>query len=273
MKYIYSTLMLSLIFSASSAFAEDEKLFLDTITNAVVKVCSTNPDGSLHVSERCENTWVANLGLSQPKPFYDRKTTELTAVTKLQQGMHIYNRKEARYVLFQHALAETTFDTEDGRSSVTIAIPSGESQNKYADGTEWIVNKNDLGTEVQEVPGFKVGDTYCLNRPPFEGFPSGIPVKITHLFSKDHFAVIDSVSKGFLGFGNIFKFYYTGLGSLVKCQDDKIQEKESLDPAKHIKTAAPASDKDLKVYDQQQAPKEVPSSVESSGSAAGSSAK
>lgn len=247
MKYIYSFLLISFALGSTFANAEELKKIYDKINQKVVEICSTNPDGSMQVSGRCVYNWI-----DLPIFFADSKVKRSSSdLTEIITPIHTIRNEDSVYAIFQHTLVEINYGLADGRSNIIIYKKSNESMNKFTTNSGWMVSTKDLALEVNEIPGYKKGDNFCLKKSP-DGYPNGLAVKITRLFSNDHYAVVDTVSEGVLGMGNTFKSHYTDLNNLVACED-----KSPLDPTKIIKTSAPASTQDIKVYDQT-SPKDVP---------------
>lgn len=241
MKYLKRALIITTVLNSSLTNAEDFKKIFDNTTQSVKEVCSTDSDGSVNVATRCHYDLIDIPFIAYAAdPKIKRKATEVTDI--ISPVHNIFKRKDAVYVVFQHALAEVSYDMADGRSNLTVFQPSDDTLKKYGFGTSWLAKTTSLSKEVPEFGGFKVGDRFCLNKPPSEGFPVGIPVKITHLFNNENYAVVDSVSSGFLGFGNVINFHFTDFASLVACSD-----KPSLDPAKSINTSAPVVQEDLSI--------------------------
>jgi hypothetical protein len=239
MKYFYGTLVLSIALSSQPSGAEEYRKIHDNLTHKVVEVCATDPDGTLTIATRCHYNLIDIPIISYAAdPKLKRKATD---VTEIITPVHNIRNKDSVYAVFEHSLVEVTYGMANGTSSIIIDQPSGEALQKYSNNSNWLVGTAALGTEVTEVDGKKVGDKFCLKHSP-EPFPDGLPVKITHLFNKDHFAVIDTISDGFLGFGNVLKFEFTELSNLVACGD-----KPSLDPLKNVSTSAPKVSEDLQV--------------------------
>lgn len=249
MKYLYSSLLLMGLITWRTSLAEDFKKIHDNIKNRVVEVCSVDPDGTLNVAVRCVYNLVDIPFIAyRADPKIKRKPNE---VTEIITPINTFRNESSVYAVFNHALVEINYGMADGRSNIIVYRPSDETPRKFSPTSGWIVDNKELGNEVNEISGYKVGDHFCLAHSP-DGYPKGIAVKITHLFNKDHYAVVDTVSDGFLGMGNTFKFYFTEFSNLVKCEED---EKLTLDPAEVIKTSAPINDQDPRVNNQQ-TPKE-----------------
>lgn len=268
MKYIYCSLIFTIAANSEFLFAEDFKKIHDNITDKVVEVCSVDADGTLNIASRCVYNWIDIPIISYAAdPKLKRRPTEVTEI--ITPVHNIFRRKDAVYAVFQHSLVEISYGMADGKSSITIFQPSGETLQKYTQDSTWLAKTSSLGTEVDEVDGYKKGDKFCLRQSPYEGYPIGLPVKITHLFNTDHFAVVDTQSTGFLGMGYTLKFYFTALSNLMKCED-----KSTLDPRNLTKISLPVNNDDVKINNQQ-SPKEkidsgvaTPTSTEQTGAKA-----
>lgn len=246
MKYAYCSLVVSVFLTSALAFAEEPKKIFDNIRNEVVELCSTDPDGTVTVAIRCKYDW-----LDMPFVAYrvDQKQKRAPSeVTEIITPVDRSKTKNSKYGIFKGALVHINYGLADGRSSIYIYTPSDKTPHKFSAGSGWMVATNSLGTEVDEVGGFKKGDKFCLKQSP-TGYPNGIPVIITRLFNKDNFAIVDTESKGLLGMGNTFSFHLTSLSNLVECAD-----KITLDPNQVTKTSAPTLPVDIKINNRQ-APK------------------
>lgn len=247
MKHIYCSLVLTFVLHSESVFSEEPTKIHDKVRGEVVELCSKNPDGTYTVAIRCKYDW-----LDMPFIAYradQKQIRKPSEVSEIITPIHSRRSKDSVYAIFQKALVEVKYSTIDGRSSIFVYQPSDETPHKFSSGSGWLVDTSALATEVNEVDGFKKGDTFCLKQSP-EGYPNGLPVKIARLFSKVPYAVVDTVNEGFLGMGNTFSGHFTNRSNLIAC------EKPSLDPAKAVNTSAPIVQEDVKIFNQQ-TPKEV----------------
>ena len=245
MKNIYCSLMLTFAFSSQLGAAEEFKKIHDKVRGQAVELCSKNPDGTFTVAIRCKYDW-----LDMPFIAYQvdqKQVRKPSEVSEIITPIHSKRTKDSVYAIFQKALVEVNYSTADGRSSIFVYNPSGETPHKFSSGSGWLVETSALATEVNEVPGFKKGDTFCLKESP-EGYPQRLQVKIKRLFNQEHYAVVDTLNEGFMGMGNTFTDHFTDLGNLIACS-----EKPNLDPAKAINTSAPKSVEDVKIFNQQAA--------------------
>lgn len=244
-------LVLITTLSSNLALADDFKKVHDNIKNRIVEVCSEESDGTITTAVRCKYN-LADI------PFIARRADPIVKhnkneVTEITSPIHTVRNSNSVYAIFNHALVEIIYSMADGRSNIMVYQPSDETPRKYSPVSGWIVGTNNLATEVDQIEGYKKGDKFCLKKSPTP-YPDGLPVKITHLFNKDRYVAVDTVSDGFLGMGNTFKFYYTELSNLVKCEKDA-KDKITLDPKQMIKTSAPQDSQDVKINTQQD-PKE-----------------
>jgi len=236
--------------TSQHACAEDFKKIHDNIKNRVVEICSVDSDGTLNVAGRCVYNLVDIPFIAyRADPKLKRKPTE---VTEIVTPINTFRDKNSVYAIFNHALVEINYGMADGRSNIIVYKTSDETLRKYSPTSGWIVNNTQLATEVNEISGYKLGDQFCLARSP-AGYPDGLPVKITHLFNKDRYAVVDTISKGFLGMGNTFSFHFTEFSNLIKCEGT---QKLTLNPTEVINTSAPGNELDIKINNQQ-TPKEI----------------
>lgn len=250
MKYVCNFIAIMAFSISQFANAEDFKKIHDNINNRVVEICSVDSDGTLNVAGRCvynlvDIPFIAYLA----DPKLKRKPTE---VTQIVTPINTIRDENSVYAIFNHALVEINYGMADGRSNIIIFKTSGETLRKYSPTSGWLVNNSELATEVNEINGYKLGDEYCLAKSP-RGYPNGLPVKITHLFSKDRYVVVDTISNGFLGMGNTFKFHYTEFSNLTKCETT---QKLTLNPTEVINTSPPGNEIDIKINNQK-APKSI----------------
>lgn len=239
MKIAYCSLMLVTALGAQIALADDYRKIYDNTAKRLVEVCSEEADGTLTIAIRCHYNLIDLPFLMRPgDPIIKRKKTE---TTELSSGPN----ENSVYAIFNHALVGINYTMVDGRASVMIYQPSQETSRKYSPGDSWIAKAEDIALEVDEVDGYKKGDVFCLKNPPYH-FPEGLLVKITHLFGKEHYATVDTVSDGVLGMGNVLKHYFTSFDRLIKCENSP-QEKLTFDPNQAIKTSAPQAIDDIKV--------------------------
>lgn len=265
MNYKLYSLMLVTALSSKLALAEDFKKVHDNIKNRVVEVCSEGSDGTITTAVRCKYNLV-------DIPFIARKADPIVKhnkndVTEITSPVHTIRDENSVYAIYDHTLVEIIYSMADGRSSVMVYQPSDESPRKFSPNSGWLIGTKDLATEVDQIEGYKKDDTFCLKKSPHP-YPDGLAVKITRLFSKDRYVVVDTVSKGFLGMGNTFQSYYTELSNLTKCEE-QAKDKITLDPKQMIETSAPKIGEDTKINTQQD-PKEnssSPASAEQNGSA------
>lgn len=258
MKFICSLLIFAIVSSAT--FAKDfKKVYIDKI-NDVCEICSPNPDGTLDVAYLCKDGGP----LKKPHGVYrPSDVTEITTwITDRSPG---YNSTTVLGT-YDQALVGINFATVDGRSGITIFRPSEETKrkNKAYDGL--MVNTRDIGTSVSEKNGYKVGDKICVAEDDDNGWrgqggdlvwKKGTHVKITHLFDKDNFAVIELRDANWID--SIFaRPRFVPLSNLVACTE---RARPALDPNQLIKNSSGKDDISIVDKSLKNSPKEITDSV------------